>query len=46
MNAEAREDRIDIAAGTLMEMLQWDPENAKKRDQVKRYLRDFVLEGL
>ena len=37
------EDRTDIAADTILEMFFWDPEDKKKKEQVKRYLLDFVL---
>jgi hypothetical protein len=42
---EKLENRLDIASSTILEMLQWDPENVRKKAQVKKYLREFVLEG-
>ena len=46
MTPEQIDNRIDIAAGTLMEMLHWDPENVKKKEQVKKYLKEFLLKDL
>jgi len=46
MTPDEMERRLDIASSTLLEMLQWDPENVKKKAQVKKYLEEFVLRGV
>jgi hypothetical protein len=46
MTPEEIEKRLDIASSTILEMLQWDPENVRKKEQLKKYLRGFLLEGI
>lgn len=45
MTTEAQEKRLDIASSTILEMCHWDPENVNKKEQVKKYLRGFLLDG-
>lgn len=46
---EIMETRIDNAAYSILEMCHWDPENVKKKEQIKGYLRsmiDSILESV